>query len=118
MFYFPSARGTSKCSQTAELVSAIGKKAVSVGSKGVQRALRLAHVGVQFGMTVIALTVGGYYLDRHYQSAPAFTLVGLLLGFVAGLYHLVIETQKARRALQLESDAKKAERTRVRSEGK
>lgn len=51
--------------------------------------LRFAGVGVQFGLTIFLLTLLGIWLDRRLGTAPLFTIVLLLLGFVGGTWSLV-----------------------------
>lgn len=48
-----------------------------------------ASAGIQFTVTVILLTVGGVWLDYRLSTLPLWTLVGLAIGFAAGLYRLV-----------------------------
>ncbi len=53
------------------------------------RALRCATVGVEFVVTVAAFIGGGLALDHALGTLPAMVIVGAVLGFAAGLYHLV-----------------------------
>jgi ATP synthase protein I len=44
------------------------------------------------GFTLLAiigvLSAGGYFVDRLLGTLPLFLLVGLVMGFVAGLYYI------------------------------
>ena len=51
--------------------------------------LRYAGVGVQFGLTIFLLTLLGIWLDGRLGTRPLFTVVLLLLGFLAGTWSLV-----------------------------
>lgn len=63
--------------------------------------MRLASLGVELGAAVAGLTLFGYWIDRHYDSAPVGLLTGAALGLVGGLYNLI---RSALRALR-ENDA-------------
>lgn len=51
--------------------------------------LRFAEVGVQYGLTIVALTVFGIWLDGRAGTRPLFTIVFLLVGFVGATYSLI-----------------------------
>jgi F0F1-type ATP synthase assembly protein I len=55
--------------------------------------LRFVTAGMEFFFAVGLPTVGGLLLDRHFRSLPLWTLVGLGLGFAAGLYRLCREVR-------------------------
>lgn len=57
---------------------------------------RYAGLGLQFGVTVALLSLGGYALDRWAGTLPLFLLVGLALGFTGGLISLVRQVPAAR----------------------
>jgi hypothetical protein len=54
-------------------------------SVGVSWASRITSLGLEFSLPA----VGGYYLDRHFGTAPVATLLGATLGFAIGIMHLV-----------------------------
>lgn len=54
----------------------------------VREYLRYGHLGLQFALSVGLLTYGGYWLDEKKETSPAWTLVGLFLGFAVGFYQL------------------------------
>ena len=50
----------------------------------------LAHLGVQYGVTLILFTGIGYALDEKIQcTKPLLTIVGAFSGFALGLYFLI-----------------------------
>ena len=58
---------------------------------------RAAVVGIEFAVAVVACLLGGYWLDQRYNTEPAFTLAGLVLGSVTGfriLWKLAKESER------------------------
>ena len=51
--------------------------------------LRYTGVGVQYGLTVLFMTLLGIWLDNRAGTAPLFLLVFLLLGFVGATWSLI-----------------------------
>lgn len=51
--------------------------------------LRFAEVGVQYGLTIVLLTVLGIWLDGRFGTRPLCTLVLLAVGFIGATYSLV-----------------------------
>jgi F0F1-type ATP synthase assembly protein I len=51
--------------------------------------LRYMGVGVEFIAAVGLPLAAGLWLDSRWGLSPLFTLIGLALGFAAGLYRLV-----------------------------
>ncbi|MGH9009887.1 MAG: AtpZ/AtpI family protein [Acidimicrobiia bacterium] len=51
--------------------------------------LRFAGVGVQYALTLLAMTALGIWLDGRADTAPIFLLVFLLLGFVGATWSLI-----------------------------
>jgi F0F1-type ATP synthase assembly protein I len=45
--------------------------------------------GVEFAVTILLPTVGGYWLDGRMNTLPLWTLLGLAVGFGAALYRLI-----------------------------
>jgi ATP synthase protein I len=54
-------------------------------SQGILWASRITSLGLEFSLPV----VGGYYFDRWWNTSPAATLVGLVLGFATGMVHVL-----------------------------
>lgn len=55
-------------------------------SLGISWAYRIAALGMEFTLPAL----GGYLLDRRWESSPVATLIGACFGFAAGLYHLIL----------------------------
>jgi len=51
--------------------------------------LRFAGVGVQYGLTVLFLTLIGIWLDNRFGTAPLLLLVCLLVGFIGATFSLI-----------------------------
>ena len=62
--------------------------------------IRWSGVGVEFAAAVAALTLVGYWIDRHYDSRPWGTLIGALLGLIGGMYNLIRSSLAAARELE------------------
>jgi len=59
--------------------------------------MRLASLGVELGASVAGLALFGYWIDRHYGSAPKGLVTGAVLGLVGGLYNLIRSALRALR---------------------
>jgi len=74
---------------------------------GVGEAYRIASpyltLGIQFAAMVLICVFAGKWIDEHYDTTPAWTLVGGLVGIVAGFYHFL----KTVMGLQKSSEDKK-----------
>ena len=46
---------------------------------------RLTAIGLEMAMPA----AGGYWLDLHIGTAPVFVILGAMLGFAAGMFHLL-----------------------------
>jgi len=53
------------------------------------KAWRLAAMGTEFGATIVAGVVLGYYLDGWLGTAPLFLLVVSMAAFAGSLYRMV-----------------------------
>lgn len=60
-------------------------------------ALRLYGVVVASGMEMLVVAVGGFLLDRWFGTLPRLTIVGFLLGFPLGLYHMYVGLKQAQK---------------------
>lgn len=62
-------------------------------SSSVGEAYRVAGpyltLGIQFAVTLLLCVFAGKWVDGYYNTAPAFTLLGGVLGIVAGFYHFL-----------------------------
>lgn len=50
---------------------------------------KYAHLGVTMGVSVIAFTYLGQYLDKRFDLSPLFLLLGLAWGFGGSLYYII-----------------------------
>ena len=50
---------------------------------------RFAEVGVQYGLTIVVLTVLGIWLDGRLGTRPLCTIVLLAVGFIGATYSLI-----------------------------
>jgi hypothetical protein len=57
----------------------------------------LSSIGFEVVGTVAGGALVGYWIDRHYKSAPWGLLIGSVLGLLAGLYNLVREALRINR---------------------
>ena len=75
---------------------------LSMSSKDRQRSswMRLAGMGIELGAAVAGLALFGYWIDRHYGTAPKGLLIGATLGLVGGLYNLIRSSMALIRADQ------------------
>lgn len=58
-------------------------------SVGIAWSTRLTALGLEFCLPAL----GGYYLDRRWGTEPLLTLLGTVLGFAAGMIHLLRMTR-------------------------
>lgn len=47
-----------------------------------------ASAGIELGLYVALLTLGGWWLDKKFGTSPALVLVGAALGVTAGMYRM------------------------------
>lgn len=50
-----------------------------------------SHLGLQFAISIVVFTGGGYWLDNTAETLPLFTIVGAMAGFALGFYMLYQE---------------------------
>jgi ATP synthase protein I len=53
-----------------------------------RESLQLSTVGIALAVAIALGTGGGIWLDNHFGTQPAFTVVGFLLGTIAGFREL------------------------------
>lgn len=51
--------------------------------------VRLSSLGFEFAASVAGLGGLGYLCDRYYSTDPWGVTIGLILGFVGGMYNLL-----------------------------
>ena len=59
--------------------------------------MKHSHLGLQFLLAVGLPTAGGIWLDSTLGTRVLFTLLGLFLGFAAGVYSLYFELFRAKK---------------------
>jgi F0F1-type ATP synthase assembly protein I len=52
------------------------------------------QIGFSTSFSAVAFIVSGHYLDKHFNTSPILTIIGLILGLVVSLY-LVWQIVKA-----------------------
>jgi F0F1-type ATP synthase assembly protein I len=66
------------------------------GRKAIFRYLQYSHLGIQF-LVALLLPIGlGVWLDRLLGTRVLFTLLGMALGFTAGIYSIYGELYRRR----------------------
>jgi len=78
--------------------------------------VRYSGSGLELAGAVAGFALVGYWIDRHYDTAPWGFVVGLVLGMVGGFYNLVKQSLQAAREAQ-ESDAARNENPEGKSPG-
>ena len=54
----------------------------------------VAVIGMEMGISVLVMTLGGAWLDDRYDTSPWFTLAGAGLGIVGGFYALFSQVRR------------------------
>lgn len=84
------------------------RKACSVlgggGGKQLKRFARLASVGIELVISTVLGMLGGRWLDSKLSTEPWLTIVGLLLGVIAGFRSLYQTARAASRAPQQQNE--------------
>ncbi len=55
---------------------------------GMAQAGLLLGAGLQFAVTIIIATIGGWWLDEKLSTSPLLLIAGMLFGATAAFYHL------------------------------
>ena len=55
---------------------------------GVAQAGMYFGVGIQFAVTIVLATMGGWWLDEKLSTSPLLLIAGMLFGATAAFYHL------------------------------
>jgi F0F1-type ATP synthase assembly protein I len=69
--------------------------------------VRLSGIGVELTAAIAGFCLLGYWIDRHYKTAPWALLVCALLGLVGGMYNLIRESLRAAKRVGEESSEPK-----------
>ena len=51
-------------------------------------------VGSEFATTLVVLVLVGWWLDRAFQTTPLLLVVGVVLGFVSGLWRMIRQAKR------------------------
>jgi ATP synthase protein I len=68
---------------------------------GVHLASSITSIGLEFSLPVAV----GFAIDRHWHTTPGATLVGAVLGFLAGMMHILAVARKLTAPAQCTSRA-------------
>ncbi|WCL48932.1 AtpZ/AtpI family protein [Leptospira sp. GIMC2001] len=60
----------------------------------IKSAWHLAGLGTEFTGIILFFLLGGSWLDKQLGSAPWILLLGMILGFSLGLFHIVRRTRQ------------------------
>lgn len=66
-------------------------------SQGSSNGPALTSAGFEFAAAVAGLTLVGYWIDRHYDSAPWGLLIGAAVGLIGGTYNIIRAALRAGR---------------------
>jgi ATP synthase protein I len=68
---------------------------------------RVGAVGIELALSTVAGLLGGRWLDAKFSTAPVLTLIGLLLGVIAGFRSLyqTARTQSRKSSLPNREDS-------------
>jgi F0F1-type ATP synthase assembly protein I len=54
-----------------------------------RKGLRLAGIGMELAAAVLGLTLVGYWVDRHFGTAPWAVVIGAVVGLLGGMYNFL-----------------------------
>lgn len=57
--------------------------------------IRHSGIGIEFAAAVAGFALVGFWIDRHYDTAPWGVVIGAALGLVGGTYNMVRESLAA-----------------------
>jgi len=66
--------------------------------KQLKQFARVGAVGIELALSTVIGMLGGRWLDSKLSTAPVLTLLGLLLGVVAGFRSLIMAARKSTQA--------------------
>lgn len=61
--------------------------------KAYQTYVKTSAVGLEFGLAIAIGALGGYFIDKHFNSSPIALVIGMILGTAAGIKRLWIFTK-------------------------
>jgi F0F1-type ATP synthase assembly protein I len=66
--------------------------------------MALAGLGFELLAAIVGFAFLGYWIDRHYETAPWGVVIGAVLGIIGGLYNFIREATRAVRGERGSSD--------------
>jgi F0F1-type ATP synthase assembly protein I len=54
----------------------------------------MSSIGLELGLVVVVLALGGWWLDKKFGTSPWLLLIGCFVGIVGGLYRLIRSASK------------------------
>lgn len=72
--------------------------------------MRYLALGSELTAAVLGLTLAGYWVDRHFGTAPWAEIVGAAVGFIGGMFNLIREALGAVKRAGAEQDRADRER--------
>jgi len=67
----------------------------SGGKKLLKTYARVGAVGIELALSTVLGLLGGQWLDDRFDTTPALTILGLLLGLIAGFRSLIRTAKQA-----------------------
>ena len=64
---------------------------------------RMGAVGIELALSIVLGALGGRWLDQKFETDPYLTLVGLIIGVIAG-FNSLIQTAKRQQQASQDSD--------------
>lgn len=80
---------------------------VAASTRATVRSLKLSSVGLELALSVLIGLFAGRWIDRRLGSDPWLMIVGICLGFAAGLRSLMKMMEKAAKAAEIDDAADK-----------
>ncbi|HMY67061.1 MAG TPA: AtpZ/AtpI family protein [Leptospiraceae bacterium] len=64
----------------------------------------LSSLGTEFGIIIVGFILAGSWLEERFSFSPWGVMVGALLGFGIGIFHLVKRTDEFNRSNEKKKD--------------
>ena len=66
--------------------------------------------GFQLGVTIFIFVYAGYKIDEYFLKTPVYTIIGAVVGFIAGLYNLISELSRVSKMEKANSEKKQPDK--------